>query len=69
MREGYVVLGVVFVAVGLVMVAYPRRIGRFRNSGAADPNPTPALERQIRYIGGPLLVALGSYLTVAAASG
>ncbi|MFD1568903.1 hypothetical protein [Halolamina litorea] len=69
MREGYVALGIGFVVVGLLMIAYPRRLGRFRNRGAADPEPTPMLQKQIRYLGGPLVVVLGSWLTVLAASG
>jgi len=68
-RAGYVAVGLVFVAIGLLMVAFPRPLGQFRNRGAVDPEPTQALEDQIRYIGGPLLTGLGSLLTWLAVTG
>ncbi|MBP1986421.1 hypothetical protein [Halolamina salifodinae] len=69
MREGYVAMGLVFVALGLLMMAYPRRLGRFRNRGAVDSEPTSGLKKQIRYLGGPLVLVLGAWLTVLALSG
>lgn len=69
MKEGYVAMGLIFVGFGLLMMAFPRRLGRFRNRGAVDPEPTSGLEKQIRYLGGPLVLVLGSWLTVLALSG
>ncbi|ELZ42808.1 hypothetical protein C471_02410 [Halorubrum saccharovorum DSM 1137] len=59
----YAVVGFCAALFGVVLIVWPRRVARARNSGAANPEPTTGLVRLTRYVGGPLLVGLGLFLT------
>jgi uncharacterized membrane protein YedE/YeeE len=60
----YLVVGFFAIVFGSVMVAWPRRVARWRNSGAVTAEPTTGLVRLTRYVGGPSLVVLGLVLTL-----
>jgi hypothetical protein len=51
--------GLVVVALGVLLLLFPRRIARSRLRGAEDPTPTPGAVRQVRWVGGGLLVGVG----------
>jgi len=65
-RTQYAIVGVFVLTFGVIMLIWPETVGRWRNSGAVDPAPTPGLVKLTRYFGGPTLVVLGSLLVESA---
>jgi len=65
-RLQYAVVGVFAFLFGAVMVFWPEKVARWRNSGAVDSEPTPGLVKLTRYFGGPALIVLGAVLVESA---
>jgi hypothetical protein len=62
----YVVVGVFALIFGVVMLVWPEKVARWRNSGAINSEPTPGLIKLTQYFGGPALVILGTLLVESA---
>ena len=54
--------GLVLIGIGLLFVLFPERVARGRLRGATDPTPTASAIRQVRWVGGPLLLGVGLLL-------
>lgn len=66
MRIQYAVVGVFVLIFGVIMLIWPEKVARWRNSGAVDSEPTPGLVKLTRFFGGPALVVLGTLLVESA---
>ena len=62
MRLRYVVVGIFALIFGFIMLIWPEKVARWRNSGAVDSEPTPELVKLTQYFGGPALAILGVIL-------
>ena len=59
-------VGIFALIFGVIMVVWPEKVARWRNSGAVNSEATPGLVKLTRYLGGPVLILLGSVLVESA---
>lgn len=52
-------VGILVSALGLLCIAKPRGVGRYRNRHAADPEPDRFQVITTRYITGPMFIVMG----------